>query len=128
MDPIADMLTKIRNAYKAEHAAVTVGFSNIKNAIAEVLKKNSYISDIEKKGKKTRKHLELTLKYNGGKAVLHGIRRVSKTGKRMYVGKDTIYSVRQGYGIAIISTSKGLMTDKEARKAGIGGEVIAEVW
>ncbi|OGZ96815.1 MAG: 30S ribosomal protein S8 [Candidatus Sungbacteria bacterium RIFCSPLOWO2_02_FULL_51_17] len=128
MDPIADMLTKIRNAYKAEHESVTVGFSNIKLALAEILRNNKYLSDIEKKGKKVRKHLELTLAYNGKAPALHGARRVSKTGKRVYIGKDQIYSVKQGYGMAVISTSKGLMTDKEARKAGIGGEVLAEIW
>ena len=128
MDPIADMITKIRNAYKAEHESVTLPFSNIKNAIAEVLERNKYISATEKKGKKARKFLELSLRYNGKAPAVHGIRRVSKLGKRVYVGKSEIYSVKNGFGSAVISTSKGLMTDREAKKAGVGGEVILEVW
>ena len=128
MDPIADMITKIRNAYKAEHESVTLTFSNIKNAIAEVLERNKYISATEKKGKKARKFLELSLRYNGKAPAVHGIRRISKLGKRVYVGKSEIYSVKNGFGSAVISTSKGLMTDREAKKAGVGGEVILEVW
>ncbi|KKU50637.1 MAG: 30S ribosomal protein S8 [Candidatus Sungbacteria bacterium RIFCSPLOWO2_02_FULL_47_9] len=128
MDPIADMITKIRNAYKAEHESVTLPFSNIKNAIAEVLERNKYISATEKKGKKARKFLELSLRYNGKAPAVHGIRRISKLGKRVYVGKSEIYSVKNGFGSAVISTSKGLMTDREAKKAGVGGEVILEVW
>ncbi|MBI2637308.1 MAG: 30S ribosomal protein S8 [Candidatus Sungbacteria bacterium] len=128
MDPIADMITKIRNAYKAEHEAVTVPYSKIKNAIAECLEANKYIAGIEKKGKKTRKFLELGLLYNGKVPALHGIKRVSKLGLRVYIGKSKIYSVKNGFGAAIISTSKGLMTDKAAKKAGLGGEVILEVW
>ena len=128
MDPIGNMLTQIRNAYKAEHKTVDVSFSKINAEITSILKKNKFINDFEKRGKKIKKHLELTLSYKEKIPAVEEIKRVSKPGKRVYAGKDELYSVKHGYGIAIISTSKGVMTNKEAKKQGVGGEVIAEVY
>lgn len=128
MDNIANMLTQIRNAYKAGHKTVDVSFSKINGEIAEILKKNKFIDDFEKRGKKIKKHLELTLRYKEKIPAVEEIKRVSKPGKRVYAGKVDLYSVKHGYGIAIISTSKGVTTNKEAKKQGVGGEVIAEVY
>ena len=128
MDNIANMLTQIRNAYKAEHKTVDVSFSRINGEIADILKKNKFIDDFEKRGKKIKKYLELTLRYKEKISAVEEIKRISKPGKRVYAGKNDLYSVKHGYGIAIISTSKGVMTNKEAKKQGVGGEVIAEVW
>lgn len=128
MDNIANMLTQIRNAYKAGHDTVNVSFSKINAEVTAVLKKNKYIVDFEKKGKKVKKHLELILSYKEKIPAVEAIKRISKPGQRIYTGKSGLYSVRHGHGIAIISTSKGVMTNKEAKKHGVGGEVIAEVW
>ncbi|KKS37346.1 MAG: 30S ribosomal protein S8 [Candidatus Sungbacteria bacterium RIFCSPLOWO2_12_FULL_41_11] len=128
VDNIANMLTKIRNSYKAGHKTVDVSFSRINGEIADILKKNKFIDDFEKRGKKIKKHLELALSYKEKIPAIEEIKRISKPGKKVYIGKNDLYSVKHGYGIAIISTSKGVMTNKEAKKHGVGGEVIAEVW
>ena len=128
-DPIADMLTRIRNANSAKHETVDVPVSNMKKAIAEILLQEGYIKsyDIVDDGKQGMIHI--TLKYGANKEkVISGLQRVSKPGLRVYAGRDELPRVLKGLGIAIVSTSKGIMTDKKARAEKIGGEVLAFVW
>jgi len=125
VDPISDMLTRIRNAQKAEHKSVIMPLSKIKLEIAKILKKEGYIEELKKSDKKEKKLLEINLKYP---AAINEIKRISKPGQRVYIKADKIKPVKNGYGISIISTPKGLMTGKEAKKAGLGGEVLLEVW
>ena len=128
-DPIADMLTRIRNANSAKHETVDVPASNMKKAIAQILLDEGYIKNYQIVDDGTQGIIHITLKYNPGKEkVITGLRRVSKPGLRVYVGADELPSVLRGLGIAIISTSKGVMTDKKARAAHVGGEVLAFVW
>lgn len=129
VDPIADMLNRIRNAQAVLQPTVVIPFSNFKNRIAEILEKEGFVEKVEKKGRKARKIIEVTLKYQKKtKPVISGLKRISKPGQRIYVSVKDIRSVRGGYGIAIISTSKGLMTGKEAKKRKLGGEIICEIW
>jgi len=128
MDQIADMLTTIKNAQAVLKETVNIPFSKIKFEIAKILKKEGFIKEVERRGRKSKKYIKITLKYNGKIPAISGIKRVSKPGQRIYLGVKEIKPVKGGYGIAIISTSKGLMTDKEARKQKVGGEVICEVW
>ena len=128
-DPIADMLTRIRNANTQKHETVDVPASNMKKAIAEILNEEGYIKgyQIIEDGKQG--VIRITLKYGPNKEkVISGLKRVSKPGLRMYAGAEELPRVIKGLGIAIISTSKGIMTDKKARKQNIGGEVLAFVW
>ncbi|MBV6479399.1 MAG: 30S ribosomal protein S8 [Ignavibacteria bacterium] len=128
-DPVSDYLTRLRNAIKAEKKSVDVPYSNFKAAISEILKKSSFIEDykvIESEDKF--KHLSIKLRYNDGESVILGLKRISKPGIRKYVSNEDLPRVRNGMGIAIVSTSKGLMTDKEARNLKVGGEVVCEVW
>ena len=127
-DPIADMLTRIRNANTAKHATVDVPASNMKKSIAQILLDEGYIKNFQLIDDGTQGVIRITLKYNGTEKVISGLRRVSKPGLRVYAGADELPRVLRGLGIAIISTSKGVMTDKEARKNKIGGEVLAYVW
>ncbi len=159
-DPITDMFNRIRNAQAVSHLTVSIPFSNLKYEIAKILKKEGFIEATEKKGRKTKKVLEITLKYQTTRSalcdsseikkprhsaieqketfeenktnimapVISGLKRISKPGQRIYVGAKEVKSVREGYGIAIISTPKGLLTNKEARKKKVGGEIICEVW
>lgn len=128
-DPIADMLTRIRNANNAKHETVDVPASNMKKAIAQILLDEGYIKNYQIVDDGTQGVIHITLKYNPGKEkVITGLRRVSKPGLRVYVGADELPSVLRGLGIAIVSTSKGVMTDKRARAAHVGGEVLAFVW
>ena len=128
-DPIADMLTRIRNANSAKHETVDVPASNMKKAIAQILLDEGYIKNYQIVDDGTQGIIHTTMKYNPGKEkVITGLRRVSKPGLRVYVGADELPSVLRGLGIAIISTSKGVMTDKKARAAHVGGEVLAFVW
>ena len=136
-DPITDMLNRIRNAQAVSHPAVSVPFSKLKYEIARMLEKEGLIEKIEKKGRKAKKVIEITLKYQetsdkGEKGkmrpAISGLKRISKPGQRIYTGTKEIKKIRGGYGIAIISTSKGLMTDKKARKQKLGGEVLCEIW
>lgn len=122
------MLTSIRNALAVKHSVASVPFSNLKYEIAKILEKNGFIAKVEKKGKKIKKLLEITLKYDKGTSVISDLKRISKLSQRIYKKAEEMKPVKGGYGIAIISTSKGLMTDKEARKQKMGGEVICEVW
>ena len=128
-DPIADMLTRIRNAGSARHETVDVPNSKMKKAIAEILLEEGYIKSFQLIDDGTQGVIRITLKYNAGKEkVITGLRRVSKPGLRVYVGADELPRVLRGLGIAIISTSKGVMTDKKARELHVGGEVLAFVW
>jgi len=127
-DPIADMLTRIRNANSAKHATVDVPASKMKKAIAEILLEEGYIKSFQLVDDGAQGVIRITLKYNGNEKVISGLRRVSKPGLRVYAGADELPRVLRGLGIAIISTSKGIMTDKAARAAHVGGEVLAFVW
>ena len=128
-DVIADMLTRIRNANDAKHATVDIPASNMKKSIAEILTNEGYVSGYEVIEDGKQGVIRVTLKYTGKKQkVLRGIRRVSKPGLRIYAGCEDMPRVMNGLGIAIVSTSKGIMTDKQARKEKVGGEVLAFVW
>lgn len=127
-DPIADMLTRIRNACSAKHATVDVPASNMKKAIAEILLDEGYIKSFQIVNDGGQGVIKVTLKYNAGEKVIQGLRRVSKPGLRVYAGADELPYVLKGLGTAIISTSKGVMTDKKARAEHVGGEVLAFVW
>ena len=128
-DPIADMLPRIRNANNAKHDTVDVPASNMKKAIAQILLEEGYIKNFQVVEDGTQGVIHITLKYNAGKEkVISGLRRVSKPGLRVYVGADELPRVLRGLGISISSTSKGVMADRDARKAGVGGEVIAYIW
>ena len=128
-DPIADMLTRIRNALTAKHTDVSVPASQIKIAIANLLVEEGYITSAEVVGEGIEKTIKITLKYGpNGEKVISGIKRISTPGLRIYAGVEDMPKVLNGLGIAVISTSKGIMTDKQARNANIGGEVLAYVW
>ena len=127
-DVIADMLTRIRNANNAKHETVDVPASNVKKAIADILVSEGYIKSYQVVEDGAQGTLTLALKYQGKEKVITGLRRVSKPGLRVYAGADELPQVLRGLGIAIISTSKGVMTDKKARAAHVGGEVLAFVW
>ena len=128
-DPIADMLTRIRNAGSARHETVDVPNSKMKKAIAEILLEEGYIKSFQLIDDGTQGGIRITLKYLPGKEkAIQGLRRVSKPGLRVYAGADELPQVLRGLGIAIISTSKGIMTDKKARAQHVGGEVLAFVW
>ncbi len=127
-DVIADMLTRIRNASNAKHATVDVPASNMKKSIVEILVREGYLKGYELIEDGKQGIIRITLKYNGKQKVITGIRRVSKPGLRVYSNCSDMPSVMNGLGIAIVSTSKGIITDKEARKANVGGEVLAFVW
>ena len=128
-DPIADMLTRIRNANNAKHETVDVPASNMKKSIAQILLDEGSIKAFQIVEDGTQGIIRITLKYNAGKEkVISGLRRVSKPGLRVYVGADELPQVLRGLGIAIVSTSKGVMTDKAARAAHVGGEVLAFIW
>jgi len=127
-DAIADMLTRIRNAGSAGHATVDIPQSNLKKSIAKILLDEGYIESYELVEGNTQGIIRVTLKYSGKKHVISGIKRISKPGLRTYADKSSLPRVLNGLGIAIISTSKGVMTDKEARKLGVGGEVLAYIW
>ena len=128
-DPIADMLTRIRNANNAKHDTVDVPASNMKKSIAQILLDEGYIKNFQLIDDGTQGVIRIALKYNAGKAkVISGLKRVSKPGLRVYAGADELPKVLRGLGIAIVSTSKGVMTDKKAREAHVGGEVLAFVW
>jgi small subunit ribosomal protein S8 len=127
-DAIADMLTRIRNAGVAKHETVEVPASNEKKAIAKILLDEGYISGYDVIEDNKQGIIKITLKYVSKKSVISGLKRISKPGLRVYAGKDELPKVLDGLGIAIISTSKGVMTDKQARKESVGGEVLAYVW
>lgn len=123
-DPIADMLNQIKNAQAVSLETVELPFSNLRYEVAKILKDNDFVKEIEKKGRRPKKVLIVSLKESG----ISGLKKVSKPGQRMYLPYKKIGRVKGGYGIAIISTSKGLMTDKQVRKQKLGGEVFCEIW
>lgn len=133
-DPIGDLLTQIRNGYMAGKERIVVPHSVMKEELVKILHKKEYIQSSRvktqpsKTGKSTIKVLEIELKYTGNKPSVEEVKRVSKPGRKVYVDKDHIPSVLSGYGTAVISTSKGLLTDREARKQKIGGELICQIW
>jgi len=128
-DPIADMLTRIRNAQAVRKSEVLIPFSKLKFELAKILKHEDYIQELEKIEEAKFPQLKIVLKYDQNKlGVISNIKRISKPGKRIYVSKNNIPSVLNNLGIMIISTSNGLMTNKEARRKGIGGEILCELW
>jgi small subunit ribosomal protein S8 len=128
MDQISEMLTAIRNAQAVLKTTVVVPFSNFKQELAKLMEKEGFIEKSEKKGKKAKKTLEIGLLYKDGVSVISGLKRISKPGQRIYVDYSSLKPVKAGYGLSIISTSKGLLTNKEARKQRVGGELICEIW
>jgi small subunit ribosomal protein S8 len=126
-DPIADMLTRIRNAQMVEKAVVTMPSSKLKVAIAQVLKDEGYIDGYAIRGESGKSELEIGLKYYAGRPVIERIERVSRPGLRIYKGRDAIPKVMNGLGVAIVTTPKGVMTDRKARATGVGGEVLCYV-
>lgn len=128
-DPIADMLTRIRNASTAKHDTVDVPASNMKKAIAEILMEEGYIKNFQLIDNSTQGIIRITLKYGAGKSkTINGLRRISKPGLRVYAKSEDLPKVLKGLGIALVSTSKGIMTDKKARQEHVGGEVLAYIW
>ena len=134
LDPISDMLTRIRNASRAGHSEVLVPFSRFKLKIAEIMKKKGFIAGVETvEESDSRKKIRMPLKYlkdekSRPTPYIQGLRRVSRQGQRIYAGKKEIPFTKKGYGFAVVSTSRGLMTSDDARKAGVGGEIICEIW
>lgn len=126
-DPISDLLTRIRNAGAAQLPVVNLPHSRIKESVAKLLKQQGYVADVSVAGD-TKKTLTISLKFNGKKSVIEGLKRVSKPGLRRYVGSTEIPRVRGGLGVAIISTSEGLLTDQQARKKNLGGELLCYIW
>jgi small subunit ribosomal protein S8 len=133
LDPISDMLTRIRNAQRAGHTEVLIPMSKLKKKIAELMQEKKYVGNVSEKTDGNKKIIKINLKYlkdEKGKSVafIQGLKRISRQGQRIYAKKDQIPFVKSGYGTAIVSTSKGLMADSEARRTGLGGEVICEIW
>ncbi len=132
MDPISDMLTRITNAQAVGHERVTIPFSNVKFQIAQLLHSAGYVGEIERSKRKAKKseieYIDIVLKYNDGEGAISGLKIVSRPSRHLYVKAAAIRPVRSGYGTAVISTSKGVMTSQEARKSGLGGELMFEIW
>jgi small subunit ribosomal protein S8 len=126
-DPISDMLTRLRNGGRALQPAIEMPHSRLKEDIAQILKREGYVSEVEVKGEGIKK-MKIRLKYNGKKNVIEGLRRVSKPGLRKYVGAREIPRVRGGLGVAVVSTPEGVMTDNQARKKNLGGELLCYIW
>ena len=128
-DPIADMLTRIRNAGIARHSQTSCPTSKLKRAVATVLEEAGFVSDVKVEAKDGRAVLVIGIRYDGeGKPLIAGLKRISTPGRRVYVGKDDVSKVRNGLGVAVLSTSKGVVSDERARAESIGGEVLCEVW
>lgn len=128
MDPIADMFTIIRNGYAVNKETVSVPCSKLKMEIAKLLQREGYLKDVIRRGKKSKRNFELVLAYNAGRPAITHVRRMSKPSHRVYVSFRKAFQVRNSRGIKILSTSAGLLTDKEAREKKVGGEVMAEIW
>ena len=133
LDPIADMLTRIRNAQRAKHSEVLVPFSKLKLSIAEILQQRNFVESVKKETEGNISMLKIVLKYDivsntEKNPAIREIKRVSRQGQRIYVKKNDIKRVKNGYGISVVSTSRGIMTGENAKKIGLGGEVICEVW
>ena len=131
-DPISDMLIRIKNAQAVKHERVSIPFSRVKFKIAQILKETNFIDSVEKLAKKTKKsefdHLDVKLKYDDGRPGIGGIRIISRPSRHMYIKSDEIRLVRSGHGIAVISTPKGIMSSRDARKENVGGEIMFEIW
>ena len=127
-DPIGDLLIQIKNASLAGNLSIKVPFSRMKNDVALLLRREGYIEDVKKFGDEPKYFLKITIKYNGKDSAITDVRRMSKPGLRVYIRKDKIPTVVGGMGIAVLSTSQGIMTGREARKHGIGGEFLCKVW
>ena len=127
-DPISDMIIRIKNAFLAGHDVVVMPASKMKLRIADILKKHDYIEDFEVIEKKPQSELKIVLKYRAGKSVINDVKRLSKPGRRIYCSAKTIPQSLNGFGITIISTNKGVMTDKQARSMNVGGEILCQVW
>lgn len=127
-DPIADMLTRIRNAQAVLHKTVTVPFSQIKFNLAKILEKEKLVGQVDVQGKKAKKMIKIELKYQDNLPVINSLKRISRPGLRVYIKKDELKPIRQGYGLIIISTPQGLMTNREARGKNLGGEVLCEIY
>ena len=128
IDQVADMLTRIRNAQLARRNDVLMPSSKFKVSLAKLLNKKNYIGEVSTFTEDNKSYLKIQLRYSNGEAVIKGIKRISKQGQRIYMNKGELPIVKNGYGMAIISTSQGLMSDQKARKNGLGGEIICEVW
>jgi small subunit ribosomal protein S8 len=127
-DPIADMIIRIKNAFLAKKKEVIIPHSQVKESMAKILKNNNYISDFKVEEKKPQSDILVTLKYMGEDSVITGVKRLSKPGRRSYFAADKIPQALNGYGITIVSTNKGLMIDKDARKQNLGGEALCSIW
>ncbi len=127
-DPIADMLTRIRNALAANHRTLTLPGSKVKLRIAEILKEEGYIDDVAWKAEGPQGAIEIKLRWQDGQAAIEGLQRISRPGQRRYASGDQIPKIRNGLGILIVSTSRGMMTDRAARRAGVGGELVCSIW
>jgi small subunit ribosomal protein S8 len=128
-DPIADLLTRIRNAQKAKHTSVQVPRSKVKLALVKLLKDEGFLEGYLELEDKKQGRIKVFLKYNNAdQGVIRGLKRISRPGRRAYVGRDEVPRVRNGLGVAVLTTSKGLLTDRQARVAGVGGEVICHIW
>ena len=128
-DPVGDMLARIRNAGGARHARMTCPRSKLKEAVARVLSAEGFVGEVSVEGDEKKPILSVELRYqDDGRLMIEGLRRVSKPGRRMYVGADEVKQVRAGLGMSVLSTSKGILCDRDARAAKVGGEVICEVW
>jgi small subunit ribosomal protein S8 len=128
IDQIADILTRIRNAQQAKKTDVSMPASKFKLSLAKLLSRNKYVGDVATFSEGNKNYLKIQLKYLNGVPVIKGLKRISKQGQRIYMNKTELPIVKNGYGMAVISTSHGLLTDQSARKKGLGGEVICEIW
>lgn len=128
MDHIANMLTQIKNAQAVGHETVTVPFSKLKFELAQILQKNNFINSVKQDEQKGKRVMVISLKYANGRPAISGAKRVSRPGCRLYSGSKDLKPVKQGYGIAIVSSSQGLLTDKEAKRQKSGGEILCEIW
>ena len=128
-DPIADLLTRIRNAQKAQHSSVVIPHSKIKLEVVKILKHEGFVEGYVEKADRVRGSIKVFLKYDDARqGIIRGLTRISKPGRRFYVGKSEIPRVRNGLGVAILTTPRGVLTDRQARDAGVGGEVICHIW
>ncbi len=128
IDQVADMLTRIRNAQLARQSEVSMPSSKFKVALAKLLNKKNYVGEVVTFTDNNKNYLKIQLRYVDSKAVIKGIKRISKQGQRIYMSKGELPIVKNGHGMAVISTSQGLMSDRKARKSGLGGEIVCEVW
>lgn len=127
-DPVADFINQLKNGSAVGRETVSVPFSNLKSSIATLLKEKGYLGSIEVRGKKVKKTLEVNLVYQNGTPKIKGVKRVSKPGRRMYKSVNDLHPVRYGHGTLVLSTPKGIMAGEEAKKAGVGGEALFEIW